>query len=48
MSKKRYSAEEIIQHLRTIELEHSKGSSLKRAVQKVGVSYQTIICWRRE
>ena len=25
MSKKRYSAEEIIQHLRTIELEQSKG-----------------------
>ena len=48
MSKKRYSAEEIIQHLRTIELEQSKGSSLKRAVQKAGVSYQTIIRWRRE
>ena len=48
MPKKRYSVEEIIQHLRTIELEQSKGFSLKRAVQKVGVSYQTIIRWRRE
>ena len=48
MPKKRYSAEEIIQHLRTIELEQSKGFSLKKAVQKVGVSYQTIIRWRRE
>ena len=48
MPKKRYRAEEIIHHLRTIELKQSKGSSLKRAVQKVGVSYQTIIRWRRE
>ena len=48
MPKKRYSAEEIIQRLRQVELEQSKGSSLKGAVHKVGVSYQTIVRWRRE
>ena len=48
MPKKRYSAEEIIQRLRQVELEQSKGSSLQKAVHKVGVSYQTIVRWRRE
>ena len=48
MPKKRYSAEEIIQHLRLVEVEQSKGLSLKKAVHKVGVSYQTIVRWRRE
>ena len=48
MQKNRYSAEEIIQRLRLVELEQSKGSSLKKAVHKVGVSYQTIVRWRRE
>ena len=43
MPKKRYSAEEIIQRLRQLELAQSKGSSLKKAVHKVGVSYQTIV-----
>ena len=48
MPKNRYSAEEIIQRLRLVELEQSKGSSLKKAVHKIGVSYQTIVRWRRE
>ena len=48
MPKKRTSAGEIIQCLRLVELEQSKGSSLKKAVHKVGVSYQTIVRWRRE
>ena len=48
MPKNRYSAEEIIQRLRLVELEQSKGSSLKKAVHKLGVSYQTIVRWRRE
>ena len=48
MPKKRYSAEEIIQCLRLVEVEQSRGLSLKKAVHKVGVSYQTIVRWRRE
>ena len=48
MPKKRYSAEEIIQCLRLVEVEQSRGLSLKKAVHKVRVSYQTIVRWRRE
>ena len=43
MSKKRYSAEEIIQHLRTIELEQSKGFSLKRAPLVQPIAGQKVI-----
>lgn len=48
MPKKRYTPEEIIQHLRTVELEQAKGDSLEEASRKVGVSFQTVIRWRKE
>lgn len=48
MPRKHHSPEEIIQHLRTVELEVGKGAKLEDAARKVGVSLQTIIRWRKE
>lgn len=48
MPKKRYTAEEIIQHLRTVEIEQAQGRSLEEAARKVGVVPQTIARWRSE
>lgn len=48
MARKRYTPEEIIQHLRTVELEQGKGQSLEQAAKKVGVTPQTIVRWRNE
>lgn len=48
MPRKKHSAEEIIQHLRTIEIEQGKGTSLEEAARKVGVTLQTVIRWRNE
>lgn len=48
MARKHHSPEEIIQHLRTVELEEGKGLSLEEASRKVGVTLQTILRWRKE
>ena len=48
MPKKRYTPEEIIQHLRTAEIEQSQGHSLEEAARKIGVAPQTIVRWRNE
>jgi putative transposase len=48
MPKKRYTAEEIITHLRTAEIEQSKGATLEEAARKVGVTPQTISRWKTE
>jgi putative transposase len=48
MARKKYSAEEIIQHLRTVEIEQSKGLSQEEAARKVGITVTTLIRWRRE
>lgn len=48
MPKKRHTPEEIIQHLRTVEIEQSKGTSLEEAARKVGVAPQTLARWKTE
>lgn len=48
MARKHYKAEEIVQHLRTVELEQGKGVSIEQAAKKIGVSVQTINRWKRE
>ena len=48
MPRKKHSAEEVIQHLRTVEIEQGKGTSLEEAARKIGVSLQTLIRWRNE
>jgi transposase-like protein len=48
MARKRHDAEEIIRHLRTIELETGKGVPLDRCCRKIGVSETTFHRWKRE
>lgn len=48
MPKKRYTPEEIITHLRTVEVEQTKGLKLEEAARKVGVTPQTISRWKAE
>lgn len=48
MAKKKYSPEEIIQHLRTFEIEKSKGHTNEEAAKKIGVLPITISRWQKE
>ena len=48
MGRKRYKPEEIIQHLRTAEIEQHRGSSLEETARKLGVCSQTLIRWKSE
>ena len=48
MPKKRYTAEEIITHLRTVEIEQAKGTKLEEAARKIGVTAPTISRWKAE
>jgi putative transposase len=43
MPKKRYTPEEIIQHLRTVELETSKGLAVLDACRKLGITEQRCV-----
>lgn len=48
MPRKKYTSEEIITHLRTIELESAKGMSVEEASRKSGITEQTYYRWKRE
>ncbi len=48
MARKRYTAEEIIGHLRTLEIETGKGTSMPDACRKLGITEQTYYRWKRE
>jgi transcriptional regulator with XRE-family HTH domain len=48
MPKKRYTPEEIITHLRTVEIEQAKGLKLEEAARKIGVTPQTVSRWKAE
>ena len=48
MPKKRYTPEEIIQHLRTVELGTSKGLAVRDACRKLGITEQTYYRWKKE
>ena len=48
MSRKHFKAEEIIQHLRTHELNVSKGMSKEQSARSIGVANQTLIRWQKE
>lgn len=43
MPKKRHSPEEIIQHIRTLEIEQAKGTTLETVAKKIAVTPQTLI-----
>lgn len=48
MPRRKYKAEEIIQHLRTAEIEQGRGDTLEEAAKKIGVTPQTLVRWRKE
>lgn len=48
MPRKRFTPEEIIQHLRTVEVEQSKGTTFEEAARKIGVTPQTVARWKNE
>ena len=39
MAKRKYKTEEIIQHLRTMEIEQAKGSTMEQITRKIGAIY---------
>ena len=48
MSRKRYTAEQIIGHLRQAEIRNSEGKTIAEAVRELGISEQTYYRWRKE
>ena len=48
MARKRYTAEQIINHLREAEIHLSQGMTVREAVRQIGVSEQTYYRWRKE
>ena len=48
MARKRHTTEEIIQHLRTAEIEQGKGSTQEEAARKIGVTPVTLSRWKSE
>ena len=48
MARKRYTPEEIIQKLRTAEIEQNKGASQEEAARKIGVTPVTLSRWKAE
>ena len=46
--KKRHTPEKILQHLRTVELETSKGLAVLAVCQKLGITEHTSYRWKNE
>lgn len=47
MARKRYAAEEIIGHLRTIEIETGKGCGFAEVCRELGITEQTYYRWNK-
>ena len=48
MPQKRYTAEKIIQHLRTVEIERVRGANLEQATRKISVTPTALTRWEVE
>ncbi len=48
MARKRYTDEEIIGHLRTVEIDLGKGSAVPEACRKLEITEQTSYRWKKE
>ena len=48
MPRKKFTPEEIIQILRTVEVEQSKGLTQEEAAKKAGIAVVTLGRWKRE
>ena len=48
MASKRYTAEQIINHLRQAEILISQGKSVREASRQIGITEQTYYRWRKD
>ena len=48
MARKRYTAEQIINHLRQAEILISQGKSVREASRQIGITEQTYYRWRKD
>ena len=48
MPRKRYTPEEILLHLRTVEIDTGKGLAVVDACRKLGLTEQTYYRWKKE
>ena len=48
MARKHFKPEEIIQHLRTHEINLSKGLTREQSAKNIGVTNQTLVRWQKE
>lgn len=48
MARKNYPVEEIIKHLRTIEIENGRGMSVEDVCRKIGIPFQNYYRWKKE
>ena len=48
MARKRYTEEQIINHLREFEIFISQGKSVKEVCRQIGIAEQTYYRWRKE
>ena len=48
MARKRFTAEQIINHLREAEILISQGKSIREVARQIGISEQTYYRWRKE
>ncbi len=48
MSRKKYSPEQVIIHLREVEVLCSQGNTIAEAVRQIGVTEQTYYRWRKQ
>lgn len=48
MAKQKYTPEEIIKHLRTLEIEQAKGQTVEDFARKIAVHPVTISKWKKE
>lgn len=48
MARKHFAVEDIIKHLRTVEIETARGVSVEDACRKIGIVYQNYYRWKKE
>lgn len=48
MKRKKYSPEQIVNHLRKVEVLTAQGSTVAEAVKKLGVTEQTYYRWKKQ
>ena len=48
MGRKKYSTDEIIKHLRTLDIERAKGKTIEEVARSIGIHAVTLSKWKRE